>query len=206
MKLYLSSVGIPDTKAFLALFGNKPRHMVIVPTAWNPAPRQKSEPFIRAATQTFEQLGFTHETLDLAGESSDTITERLAGTPAMWVTGGNSFYLNYWMRESGFDKLLPSLLKRGLIYGGESAGAVVAGKTLHGIELLDNPADAPEVLWPGLGLVNYGIIPHWGEQKYAGRLEQTYNEMQLFCPVQTISNRSYTMHPGVHTLVTGVFL
>lgn len=192
MKLYLSALGIPNTHAYLALFARKsPQHVVVVPTAWNVAPSAKSAPFIAATTAVFDGLGFTHETLDLATCTPASMHQALARATAIWITGGNTFYLNYWMRESGFDKLLPELLKRGVVYGGESAGAVVAGKTLHGIEILDDPADAPELIWPGLGLVDYGIIPHWDEQKYSDRLQQAYDEMRLFCPTKTLKNTEY---------------
>ncbi|HVI69004.1 MAG TPA: Type 1 glutamine amidotransferase-like domain-containing protein [Magnetospirillaceae bacterium] len=191
MSLYLAALGIPDRKAYLGLFAkNQPRRVAIIPTAWNVAPTAKSDPFMQGIEKTFAELGFTTLRVDLADyHNKQTELQRdLADISAIWVMGGNTFYLNYWMRESGFDKLLPDLLAKGIVYGGESAGAVVAGKTLHGIELLDDPAEAPETLWPGLNLVDYGIIPHWGEQKYADRLEQSRDEMRLFCPVKTLKN------------------
>lgn len=194
MKLYLSSVGIPDQKAYLKLFSKKqPRRVVIVTTAWNTAPSSKSQPFIDAVTTAFKHMDFTHQLLDLAACPPSTVAHRLEGAAAIWVTGGNSFYLNYWMREAGFDKLLPGLLEQGLVYSGESAGAVVAGKTLHGIEVLDNPAEAPEIIWPGLGLVDYGIIPHWSAEKYGERLEVAYEEMRLFCSVKTLRDQEYIL-------------
>lgn len=192
MRLYLSSVGIPDTAAYLKLFvKNQPRTVAIIPTAWSVAP-QEAGPFIQQLTKQFEDLGFRHEILKLEdyANKSANLHKKLSQFSAIWVTGGNSFYLNYWMQASGFDKILPDLLKNGLIYGGESAGAVVAGRILHGIELLDDPNDAPEVIWPGLGLVDYGIIPHWGD-KYAGRIEQTYEEMRLFGAVKTLANHQF---------------
>ena len=53
------------------------------------------------------------------------------------------------------------------VYAGYSAGAVVAGPTLKGIELVDPidewPDDYPnkEVLWEGLGLIDFVIAPHY---------------------------------------------
>lgn len=194
MKLYLSSLAIPDTKAFLALFSkSQPRRVAIIPTAWNVAPSEKSQPFYDRTTHMFTGNGFTTEYVDLKdyGGKPGELRKKLQGFSALWVMGGNTFYLNYWMRESGFDTMLGDLLAGGLVYGGESAGAVIAGKTLHGIELLDDPAAAPDTLWEGLGLVDYGIIPHWGKAKYAGRLEQSQDEMQLFSPVKTLRDDEF---------------
>ncbi len=196
MKLYLSSVGIPDHAAYLGLFGkNQPRRVAIIPTAWNVAPAAKSAPFMQSILNAFAALNFTTTTVDLTNFESKPaeLKAALSDVTAIWVMGGNTFYLNYWMRKSGFDTLLPDLLAKGVVYGGESAGAVVAGKTLHGIEVLDNPAEAPEAIWPGLNLVDYGIIPHWGEKKYAGRLEQAYEEMRLFTPVKLLQDGQYIL-------------
>lgn len=191
MKLYLSSVGIPDSDAFLRLFGkHTPRTVAIIPTAWDSYPPDKSAPFIAATNAEFTKMGFTYEHVDLKDfdGKKDKLHTKLSDFKALWVLDGNTFLLNYWMRQSGFDEIIGDLLANGMAYGGESAGATVAGKTLHGIELLDNPADAPEVLWEGLNLVDYGIIPHWGVEKYAGRAEQSYEEMQQFCMVKTLKN------------------
>lgn len=189
--LYLSSVGLPDSAAFLRLLRKKaPRRIAIISTAWNPAPLSKRQPFINATISQISAAGLEHGFIDLAQFGGKTADLRAALTPcaAIWVTGGNSFYLNYWMHQSGFDHIIGELLGQGMVYGGESAGAVVAGKTLHGIELLDDPRDAPEIMWEGLGLVNFGIIPHWGKEKYADRNEQARQEMQQFSKVMTLGD------------------
>ena len=194
MKLYLSSLAMPDVKAYMSLFAKKqPHHIVIIPTAWDAYPAEKSEPFFERTTKMFENIGFTSEYLDLKDYEGRTgeLKSKLQTSSGCWIMGGNSFYLNYWMFASGFDKILPDLLGQGFVYGGESCGAVVAGKTLHGVELLDNPTDAPDVIWEGLKLVDYGIIPHWDNQKYADRLEQAYEEMRLFTPVKTLSDDNF---------------
>jgi len=76
--------------------------------------------------------------------------------------------LNLAMRLSRLADALPGLLDDGsLVYGGYSAGAVVAGTSLRGIELLDRTDDFPahypsrEVLWDGFGLVEGVLVPHY---------------------------------------------
>ena len=84
----------------------------------------------------------------------------------VWATGGNAFLLRRAMLESGFDALVRDLLGEGLIYGGWSAGACVAGASLRPIGLMDVPdvtaagygTGGP--VWEGLGLVPFTIIPH----------------------------------------------
>src|SRR5690606_29223683 len=53
-----------------------------------------------------------------------------------------------------------------IVYGGFSAGAVVAAPTLRGIDLMDDPAEVPagyesQATWDGLGLIDYSIVPHF---------------------------------------------
>ena len=79
----------------------------------------------------------------------------------MWLTGGNTFQLNWAIRQSGFNTIIHDLVNDALVYGGESAGVVVAGKTLHGVENLDDPRDAAVAIWDELGLVSFSLILHW---------------------------------------------
>ena len=72
------------------------------------------------------------------------------------------------MRLSGFDELIVRLLAADrLVYGGYSAGAVVAGPHLHGVELMDPPGLQVEgypshaTIWNGLGLIDRPLVPHF---------------------------------------------
>ena len=85
----------------------------------------------------------------------------------IWTLGGNSSLLRRAMRQSGLDLLLTAWRDdAGIVYGGYSAGAVVATPTLRGIHLVDPPAALaegypPEIIWDGLALVPYSIAPHY---------------------------------------------
>ncbi len=71
------------------------------------------------------------------------------------------------MVSSGFDPAIRAMLDDdALVYGGFSAGAVVATPSLRGIELMDSPTQLAEgypqqVIWKGLGFVDFSIIPHF---------------------------------------------
>ena len=81
--------------------------------------------------------------------------------------GGNIFVLRRAMRASGFDTVIRELLEADAIaYGGYAAGAVVAGPSLRGHELMDDPWELPEgyddpLIWHGLGLTPFAIVPHF---------------------------------------------
>jgi len=85
----------------------------------------------------------------------------------VWVCGGNSFILRRAIAQSGFDEAITDLLAADeIVYGGFSAGACVVTPSLMGIDLCDDPEVVPEgyqeeVIWDGLGLVDYSIVPHY---------------------------------------------
>jgi dipeptidase E len=126
--------------------------------------------------------------LDLKLLDKTAVEESLKQKDLVWVMGGNTFYLNFLLHKSGFKDVIKKLLKEGLVYGGESAGAVVAGSTLHGIEYLDDPKLSPEVIWEGLKLFDFGIIPHWGLSEYGESLLDAKREMERYAIVSTIDN------------------
>ncbi len=114
-------------------------------------------------------LGIAGERLDLRDYFGDPtgLRARLHGLDLVWVTGGNAFVLRRAMRQSGFDDIIVELVEADrLVYGGFSAGAVVAAPSLEGIQLMDDPSEVPagyqrEIVWDGLGLIDHAIVPHY---------------------------------------------
>ena len=83
-------------------------------------------------------------------------------TDVLLVWGGNTFYLCYWMRESGLADLLPSL-RRETVYVGVSAGSMVVtpdfGEAYDG----RNPRVGSD---DGLGLVDFSLAPHLDHESF----------------------------------------
>ena len=80
------------------------------------------------------------------------------------------------MHDSGLDQIQKELLQDdSLVYGGSSAGAIVAVPSLHGTEIGDRPQDVvdvygKEILWEGLGLINKYLSVHVGTEWFLGRI------------------------------------
>lgn len=114
------------------------------------------------------QLGISAAPLDLRAHFGDPAGLRAAlqGVGLVWVLGGNSFLLRKAMAQSGFDRVIRELLDRdALVYGGFSAGAIVAGPTLRGLDLMDDPnivvvGYPKDTVWDGLRLFDKSIVPH----------------------------------------------
>lgn len=170
MKLFLSSEGVPrpDLLRELMEVGNERVRVALINNAQDPYPEEKSRQRAGALSELFNSLGFEPVNIDLREyeRMPEELADMLRTCKLIWCSGGNSFWLRYVMKTSGFDKIIRELLSEGIVYGGWSAGVVLAGPSLHPIELMDEPNKAPEIIYEGLGLVDYFIWPHWDTEKY----------------------------------------
>jgi dipeptidase E len=172
MRLYLSSYRIGDRAgSLLALLGSGKKAAIVSNALDNISSGARAifrdevyDPHVELAS-----LGLATEELDLRRYFGNPagLEEKLSEFDLVWVMGGNAFVLRRAMKQSGFDDVIVSMLDRDrIVYGGFSAGAVVAAPTLRGIELIDDPTELPpgyeaEVTWDGLGLIDYSIVPHF---------------------------------------------
>jgi dipeptidase E len=168
MRLYLSSFDLGAApEELLALTGAARRAAVIV-NALDHRPQARAR-WLEDQTGKLVTLGYDVRELDL--RQSFGAAEQLAGilrdTDLVWINGGNAFILRRAMKQSGFDTLIRNALARDeLVYAGFSAAAVIAFDSLAGLELVDDPNDAPagydaEIVWDGLGLIPYAVAVHF---------------------------------------------
>lgn len=170
MKLYLSSYRIP-TPNDLAMLLNKPLEEVsvaLIPNAKDYYIERAHNFKVGELVEYMQQLDLKVEVIDLRNyDNPDTLKEKLAGYDLIWAMGGNTYMLRYEMRRSGFEKVIGELLEAGIIYGGDSAGALVAGVSIAGVEFADEPEFAEEVIEDGLKLVPFAILPHVDNPEFA---------------------------------------
>lgn len=150
----------------------EPRRMIIVTNALDAIPIDAQISYTREIfdpVSYFSRAGFDPALIDLRmyfGRQRE-LRDILLRQNVVWALGGNSFLLRRAMRLSGFDDILPELFEAQLVYAGWSAGACVAGDSLRAVAPMDEPeVSAPgypstALVWEGLGLVPFGIIPHW---------------------------------------------
>ncbi len=118
----------------------------------------------------FESFGFKFTEFDLRNYfDQQKITESdVSGFGLIWCSGGNTFLLRRALRDSGLDKIIIDLVKADkVVYGGSSAGSIIATPSLHGTELADDPDVVrttydKDVFWEGLSLTPNHIVPHVG--------------------------------------------
>jgi dipeptidase E len=163
MKLYLSSYRIPTPKDFEKLL-EKPLNEVSVALISNAKDyyvKRARDFTVDDLVKYMKQLGLKVDVVDLRDYSDAvSIKQKLAGHDAIWAMGGNTYMLRYEMQRSGFDQIIKELLDSGVIYGGDSAGALVAGQSIAGVESADEPEFAEEYIADGLNLIPYVVLPH----------------------------------------------
>lgn len=118
--------------------------------------------------EQLSNLGLNVEILDLRKyfNKQEDLEKKILEFGVIWVRGGNCFVLRQAMKLSGFDNILKNSLKRNILYGGFSAGICILAPTLYGTELIDDVTAKPygnqqEIIWDGLNILNYSIVPHY---------------------------------------------
>lgn len=189
MNLYLSSLDLPHPEKYLSLFPQRSPRIAVIGNAWDPYLNDRKKKGVAETIDLLSSIGTAPEEVDLRIVVRDDggLPEILAPFDGVYVTGGNSFYLEYILRRTGMDAWLRSVPKN-FVYAGASAGAVVAGTTLQGIQHLDDPAVVQEPSFEGMGLVPFGIIPHWGSAKYGEKLRACHVEMAKGGEVKTLTD------------------
>ena len=172
MRLYLSSYRLGASAARLKKLLRGGRRAAVIQNALDFIPaeaRRAYEVNIYDPKEELADWGIEAEELDLRNYFGQphALKEALTGIDFVWAVGGNAFLLRRAMRQSGFDRIIGELLREdAIVYGGFSAGAVIATTSLKGIDIMDDPRQlAPDydeaIPWDGLGLVDFSIVPHY---------------------------------------------
>lgn len=183
---------IPDSRALKVAF---------IPTA---ADTYAEKPWMEADRDKLVEMGFEVEDYDLKGKVETQIYNDLKPKDIIFVSGGNTFYLLYHIRQSGFDKAILRLLDEGKVYIGSSAGSMVMCPTIEPAKPLDNAEQAPLLTsFYGLHLVDFVILPHYGKPKYEQRYQDIMTEWSSKLKLQTLTDEQVVIVvDGKHTIET----
>lgn len=169
MKLFLASeakneLSFPKLTEWIG--GNwQGKKVVYVPTAANgegPYGSWKESRTLRLV----RTLGTELRIVELEEITSRDIMPDFDWAEIIWVGGGWTSYLLYWLHRSGLSRELPKLLAQGKRYIGSSAGSMVTSKTSSACSWYVGEEDALMREWPceGIGLVSFEMYPHFKEE------------------------------------------
>ncbi|MBI5420902.1 MAG: Type 1 glutamine amidotransferase-like domain-containing protein [Parcubacteria group bacterium] len=188
MKLFLTAnrfLNTPLEKDFLELVGDRTNLKVaIIPTAGDPIewipeseggkvykakllPNKSEESigWLESYKGGWEKRGHSVVFVDLK-EDGDEIKKKLESVDVIDVGGGDVNWLLDWAKKSKFSEYLKSLLLKGVVYTGSSAGSMLVnpdiGFTWWG----------PEEKWEGMDHVGLGIVDFIFQPLHGGNDEE----------------------------------
>ena len=191
MNLFLASsiniVGKDIARKVDSLFKNK--HLLFISTASEGEKGDLS--WVDEDRKSLEHSGLLVEQYSVTGKNQGDIAEKLKTVGSICVGGGNTYYLLYQARKSGFDRVIKEFVKNGLVYIGASAGSLLAGPTIE--TSLDDPSVHPEMTdYTGLGLTDICVRPHWGSREFQKRYQQEMDRLySLNQPMILLTDNQY---------------
>ena len=201
MKLLLTSTGFSSPKifqGFLDLMNSDSLQksgeikIAFIPSA---AVSEEEKVHVDFARQELISLGIKKENIIDFHLDHEFSYGEIKDMDAMYVCGGNTFYLLHAMRVSNFYPVLFQFLQNNKVYVGVSAGSIVVTPSIAVASV--EPADPNEIGitdFTGLGLVNFEVSPHVPEVV-------SYKSAQQYAT--TTKNRVYAFDHHCALLVNG---
>ncbi len=147
------------------------KEITFIPTASN---TEDYKEYVDEAKQVFLELGFSLNIVDISIKEKDELDKILENTKILYVSGGNIFYL---LQELKHGKILDTIKDRisdGMIYMGESAGAMITSKNIEYSQIMDNKEIATDLDdYEALDITDFYILPHNNEFPFAESTKET---------------------------------
>jgi len=165
IKLLLTSAGFLNKEIsdlFLKELGKEPsKSRIFMVTS---ARTREEEYYIQESKQELIDLGF--KDIFVFNLDRKILLDEVKNYDAIYVCGGNTFYIMKRFRETGLDKIVIELVNQGKIYIGVSAGSVMAGPDIE-IASWGEDGDKNDVNLKdltGFNFTNITVFPHFEEK------------------------------------------
>ena len=139
--------------------------------------------YIEKDIEDLNKMKFNIVYIDVSKESKEEIVKKFNDIDAIFVAGGNSFYL---LQQLKIRDVLQELIEfsNNKIYVGSSAGACIACPSIDYLQKLDNKLQAPLLdNYNAMNLVDFYVLPHYkSKEKYtkiADKIEKNYNNYKF---------------------------
>lgn len=173
------------TKKYLSkMVSNK---IIFIPTAGNVEPYTG---FIDEGIEMLKSLGYELEIIDISKFDEDYLKDRFLKTECICISGGNTFYLLQELKKKNLVDVLFKRIKEGLLYIGESAGAIIMSKSIEYNQIMDDKSIASELdNYGGLNVFDHYVLPHIGEYPFEETAQKTLDIYQDKIPLVPINNQ-----------------
>lgn len=187
MKLFLTSY-LAGTKKLVEEFLSElePKVITFIPTAANV---EEYRGYVGEAMTAFQEMGFQLRILDVEKYEKNYLVESLKECKCLYVSGGNTFYLLQEFKRKGLCEIIKERVLEGMMYIGESAGAIIASKDIEYSQIMDDKNVAKELVdYSALRLFEHFILPHNGEFPFVESTAQTIEKYKDSLSLLPINN------------------
>lgn len=172
------------TKKYLSKIDLK--KILFIPTAGNVEPYTG---YIDEGIEMLKSLGYELEIIDISKFDEEYLKDRFSKTECICISGGNTFYLLQELKKKNLVDVLFKRIKEGLLYIGESAGAIIMSKSIEYNQIMDDKSIASELdNYGGLNVFDYYVLPHIGEYPFEETTQKTLEIYQDEIPLVPINN------------------
>ena len=173
---------------------NLENKVLFIPTAGN---KEDYTAYIDEAQQTFKDLGFEIEVLDIASCDRETAQAKIFQSKILYVSGGNTFYLLQELKKKQLLSLIKEQIADGMVYVGESAGAIITAKDIDYNKIMDDKAVAKELNdAEALSEVDFYVLPHVGEEPFVESTQATLDTYSDQLNLLPLNNRQAVLVEG----------
>ena len=160
------------------------KKVLFIPTAGNVA---EYTDYIDEGRAVFADLQFDIVPLDIAEATEAVVREKITQTPCLHISGGNTFYLLQELKKKHLLSLIREQIADGMVYVGESAGAIITAEDIDYSKLMDDKGVAGELSdTAALNEVDFYVLPHVGEEPFAESTQailDTYGDKLNLLPI-----------------------
>lgn len=187
-KIFLSSSFADVENVFVSFSEGKHKGQTItfIPTASLP---EEVDFYVAEGKRALENLGFLVDELEISTATDDEISKKMGGNDAIYVSGGNTFFLLQELTRTGADKLIKSHIAAGKLYIGESAGSIILSPNIEYVKDMDDFRAAPNLQsFSALNAVDFYPLPHHTNFPFEEAVEKILAEYEGKINICPISN------------------
>ena len=135
--------------------------------------------YMEESRNNLKNMNFDVIDIEISNESKEEILDKFNNIDAIFVAGGNCFYL---LQQLKLKDVLQELINfaNNKIYIGSSAGACIACPSINYVEKLDNKLEASLLKnYNAMNLIDGYILPHYqSKEKYTNLSNEIIEEYQ----------------------------
>lgn len=163
---------------------HKGKTITFIPTASLP---EKVKFYVAAGKKALEKLGLVVDDLEISTATKEEISNKLQSNDAIYISGGNTFFLLQELKRTGADKIIIKQIKSGKLYVGESAGSIILSPNIEYVKDMDDVQAAPILKsFSGLKLIDFYPLPHHTNSPFKKVVEKiilNHGEKISLCPI-----------------------